>query len=118
MPLLSVRTNATPPDSTAVEALLREFSIKVSQHLGKPEAYVMTCFEAGVPMTFAGSSSEPVAYLELRSVGSIGTDATTAMSADFCQLIEERLGVPAARTYIAFSPWEGYLWGWNGRTFG
>jgi phenylpyruvate tautomerase PptA (4-oxalocrotonate tautomerase family) len=118
MPLLSVRTSAPQPDLEAADALLLEISGKVARHLGKPESYVMTSLEAGVPMTFAGSRAEPVAYLELKSVGSIRAEATQAMSAELCQLIERHLGVPAARTYIEFSPCEGYLWGWNGRTFG
>jgi phenylpyruvate tautomerase PptA (4-oxalocrotonate tautomerase family) len=118
MPLLSVRTSAAGPASETVEALLLQLSGTVAQHLGKPESYVMTSFEADVPMTFAGSCAEPVAYLELKSVGSLSPDATRRMSAELCRLIEEGLGVPAARTYIEFSPCEGHLWGWNGRTFG
>jgi phenylpyruvate tautomerase PptA (4-oxalocrotonate tautomerase family) len=130
MPLLSIRTSAPQPENRAVEKLLLELSARVARHLGKPESYVMTSLEADVPMTFAGSfagpsadptddpTADPVAYLEIRSVGSISPEATKAMSADFCRLIEERLGVPASRIYIAFSPCEGYLWGWNGRTFG
>jgi hypothetical protein len=118
MPLLSVRTSAPAPAATELDGLLPELSGRIAGHLGKPEAYVMTSFEGGVAMTFAGSGAEPVAYLELKSVGRLSPQITAAISADLCGLIEERLGVPAARTYIEFAAAEGYLWGWNGRTFG
>lgn len=116
MPLLSVRTSAPAPAD--LEGLLGEISGRVATHLGKPEAYVMTAFEGGVAMTFAGSGTEPVAYLELKSVGRLSPQTTAAISADLCDLIEAQLGVPAARTYIEFAAAEGYLWGWNRRTFG
>jgi len=118
MPLLSIRTSAPAPAAAELDGLLREISGRIAAHLGKPEAYVMTAFEGGVAMTFAGSAAEPVAYLELKSVGRLSPQITTAISADLCGLVEERLGVPAARTYIEFAAAEGYLWGWNRRTFG
>lgn len=118
MPLLSIRTSAPVPATAELDGLLREISGRIAAHLGKPEAYVMTAFEGDVPMTFAGSAAEPVAYLELKSVGRLSPQITTAISADLCGLVEERLGVPAARTYIEFAASEGYLWGWNRRTFG
>ncbi|MFO8239254.1 MAG: phenylpyruvate tautomerase MIF-related protein, partial [Prochlorococcaceae cyanobacterium] len=118
MPLLSIRTSAPAPAAADLDGLLREISGRIATHLGKPEAYVMTAFEGDVAMTFAGSGREPVAYLELKSVGRLSPESTAAISADLCGLIEERLAVPAARTYIEFAAAEGYLWGWNRRTFG
>ena len=118
MPLLTVKTSVTRPAAAKVESLLLEISGRIARHLGKPEAYVMTAFEGAVPMTFAGTTTEPVCYLELKSVGTFSPAKTKALSADLCALIEERLGVPAARTYIEFAGVEGHLWGWNGGTFG
>jgi phenylpyruvate tautomerase PptA (4-oxalocrotonate tautomerase family) len=118
MPLLTVKTSVTRPAAAEVESLLLEISGRIARYLGKPEAYVMTAFEGEVPMTFAGSTTEPVCYLELKSVGTFSPAKTQAISADLCALIEERLGVPAARTYIEFTGAEGHLWGWNGGTFG
>ncbi|SBO41856.1 phenylpyruvate tautomerase MIF-related protein [Cyanobium sp. NIES-981] len=118
MPLITVRTSCESPSAAAVDALLLDLSARVARHLGKPEAYVMTAFEAGVPMTFAGSRDQPVCYLELRSVGGFSPTTTAAVSADLCQLVADSLGVPPERTYVAFMAAEGYLWGWNGRTFG
>jgi phenylpyruvate tautomerase PptA (4-oxalocrotonate tautomerase family) len=118
MPLISVRTSCASPPQAAVEALLLDLSARVARHLGKPEAYVMTSFEADVPMTFAGRSDQPACYLELKSVGGFMPTTTAAISADLCRVIADGLGVPPERTYIEFGAAEGYLWGWNGRTFG
>ena len=118
MPLLTVKTSAAQPAPEVVDALLLDLSARIAKHLGKPESYVMTAFDGGVPMTFAGSAAEPVCYLELKSVGKLSPATTKAISADLCELIEQQLGVPASRTYIEFAGAEGYLWGWNGGTFG
>ncbi|WP_159783370.1 phenylpyruvate tautomerase MIF-related protein [Sodalinema gerasimenkoae] len=117
MPLIQVKTSAHAPDKAAVEGMLQALSSKLSGHLGKSESYVMTAFEADVPMTFGGSL-DPVCFIEIKSIGSMSPSQTRAMSADFCQEIESRLGVPSKRTYIEFADAKGAMWGWNGSTFG
>jgi phenylpyruvate tautomerase PptA (4-oxalocrotonate tautomerase family) len=117
MPLIKVQTSISTPESSQVQELLKNLSAKLAKHLGKPESYVMTAFESNVPMTFAGSF-EPACYLEIKSVGTMSNAQTKAMSQDFCQEIDRRLGVPTNRIYIEFADAKGYLWGWNGSTFG
>ncbi len=116
MPLIKVKTSAPAPDKSAVEGFLKTLSAKLAKHLGKPESYVMTAFKADVPMTFAGTT-EPVCYIEIKSIGSMTPAQTKSMSQDFCQQIEEALGVPAKRTYIEFADAKGSMWGWNSSTF-
>lgn len=115
MPLIKVQTSVASIERSAVEEMLKELSAKLAKHLGKPESYVMTAFESDVPMTFGGTS-EPVCYVEIKSIGKMG-DRTLAMSQDFCQQISDRLGVPKNRIYIEFSDAQGPMWGWNGSTF-
>lgn len=117
MPLIKVQTSTPTPEKTTVDALLATLSAKLARHLGKSESYVMTAFEPGLKMTFAGTS-DPACYLEVKSVGTLTPAQTQAMSQDFCQVIEETLGVPAHRTYIEFADARGAMWGWNGSTFG
>lgn len=114
--LTLIQTSVNQPDQEQVENLLKTLSAKLAKHLGKPESYVMTAFEAKIPMTFAGTT-EPVCYIEVKSVGKMTSSQTKAMSQDFCQIIQEELGVPAKRTYLEFANAEGNLWGWNGSTF-
>jgi phenylpyruvate tautomerase len=116
MPLLKLQTSIKP-ESTQVEDLLKTLSRALSQHLSKPESYVMTAFEAGTPMTFAGST-DPCCYVEIKSVGQFSDSQTQAMSEAFCGQIEALLGIPKQRIYIEFTDAKGYLWGWNGTTFG
>jgi phenylpyruvate tautomerase len=117
MPLIKVQTSATSPDKATVESMLKDLSFSLASHLGKPESYVMTAFEAEVPMTFAGTT-DPVCYIEIKSVGTMGGTKTKAMSSDFCAKVESTLGVPQNRTYIEFADAPGAMWGWNGSTFG
>lgn len=116
MPLIKVQTSITVPDPAAVEALLKTLSHNLAQHLGKSEAYVMTAFEAGVAMTFGGTA-DPVCYLEIKNIGTMKPTQTQAMSQDFCQVVEQQLGVPANRIYLEFTDAQRHLWGWNSRTF-
>ena len=116
MPLIKVQTSVAAPEKADVESMLKDLSASLSNHLGKPESYVMTAFESDVPMTFAGDTG-PTCYIEIKSVGTMGSAKTKAMSQDFCTQIKDKLGVPENRTYIEFADAQGAMWGWNGRTF-
>lgn len=117
MPLIKVQTSVAAPDRPTLEVLLKQLSTSLAKHTGKPESYVMTAFEPGIAMTFAGTT-DPVCYIEIKSIGSLSSAQTQAMSQDFCQQVNTALGVPLNRTYIEFADAKGYLWGWNGSTFG
>ena len=112
VPLINVRTSL--PAVQDGPALLQELSSALAEQTGKPEAYVMTLLETGVPMTFAGSA-EPCAYVEIKSIGAL---RPPAMTTAFCQLIQTRTGIPANRIYIGFDDVQASCWGWNGSTFG
>ena len=68
MPLIKVKTNIV--DVQAPDTLLKRLSAALAAATGKPESYVMTLLDSGVPMTFAGSE-EPCAYVEIKSIGSL-----------------------------------------------
>jgi phenylpyruvate tautomerase PptA (4-oxalocrotonate tautomerase family) len=117
MPLIKIQTSVSQPANADVEIMLKSLSAKLAKHTGKPESYVMTAFEAEVPMTFGGST-EPTCYIEIKSVGTMKPDQTQAMSQDFCQEINQSLGIDKNRIYIEFADAKGTMWGWNGTTFG
>ena len=77
----------------------------------------MTAFEPGIQMSFAGTF-EPVCYLEIKRVGTMSSQQTSSMSQDFCQVIQDKLGISSDRIYIEFADAKGAMWGWNKRTFG
>lgn len=117
MPLIKVQTSVNAPEKSKVEELLKNLSSRLSKHLGKPESYVMTAFEPDVSMTFGGTNS-PVCYIEIKNIGNMNPAQTKTMSQDFCQQINQTLGVPVDRIYIEFADTKGAMWGWNGTTFG
>ncbi len=117
MPLIKVQSSVHAPESAVVEGLLKTLSGKLAKHVGKPESYVMTAFEPNVAMTFGGTV-EPTCYIEIKNIGTMSPAQTKAMSQDFCQTINEKLGVPTNRIYIEFVDAKGSMWGWNSSTFG
>ncbi|HLP88919.1 MAG TPA: phenylpyruvate tautomerase MIF-related protein [Nostocaceae cyanobacterium] len=117
MPLIKVQTSISAPAKPEIENLLKQLSSKLAQHTGKPESYVMTAFEPEIPMTFAGTT-EPVCYIEIKSIGTMKPEQTKAMSQDFCQQINQSLNIPTNRIYIEFNDAKGSMWGWNNTTFG
>ena len=114
MPYLNIQTNAdlVPEQQTK---LLDQASQLVAGLLDKPESYVMVALQACVAMRFGGGDA-PLAYLELKSLG-LPRARTAELSAALSELIEQALGIPAARVYIEFSDPDRSMWGWNGGTF-
>lgn len=114
MPLLQIQTNQ-PLDSNQQQDLLGKASAEVAALLGKPEHYVMISYVHNQAMLFGGSN-EPLAYLELKSIG-LPESKTASLSAALTQLLGDQLGVPADRIYIEFADAPRAMWGWNGGTF-
>ncbi|EKQ71325.1 Macrophage migration inhibitory factor (MIF) [Leptolyngbyaceae cyanobacterium JSC-12] len=117
MPLIKVQTSVSTVEKAEIESLLKTLSASLAKHIGKPESYVMTAFESNVPMTFGGTT-DPVCYIEVKNVGSMSPTQTKTMSQDFCRTVSDAIAVPANRIYIEFADAKGYMWGWNGSTFG
>ena len=110
MPYLKIKSNQEIKPS-----LLKQTSNTVAEALGKPERYVMVEAEHNPNMLFAGSD-EPLAYLELKSIG-LPASATASLSETICNLIEKELGIAKERIYIEFADAPRNMWGWNGGTF-
>ncbi|BEV36465.1 ATLS1-like light-inducible protein [Synechococcus sp. M16CYN] len=94
--------------------MLKKLSAALAEATGKPETYVMTLFNSGLHMTFAGSD-EPCAYVEIKSIGAL---IPSKMTSQFCKLIEESIGISKDRIYIGFDDVDASKWGWNSSTFG
>lgn len=114
MPLLKIQTNQTISEPSRYN-LLQQASATIAELLGKPERYVMVSLEPNPHMLFAGTA-EPLAYLELKSIG-LPQEHTRELSASLCRLMTEHLGIPPDRVYIEFADAPRPLWGWNSGTF-
>ncbi|MCC6415540.1 MAG: hypothetical protein IT582_06500 [Opitutaceae bacterium] len=113
MPYLKIQTNL-PLSAKAQRTVMREASILVARELEKPESFVMIAVQPDTAMLFAGSD-EPVAFLELKSVGLPGRK-TKALSQVLCTLIETHLGITKDRVYVKFIDVNRGMWGWKGDT--
>lgn len=111
MPVLSIESNQTLRNDTSLASI----SKRVAEILGKPESYVMIRYCHNPDMLFAGSN-DPLAYLELKSLG-LPESKTADFSAVLAQLMQDELGVSATRIYIEFASPERHMFGWNGSTF-
>lgn len=114
MPLLSIETNQSLSEEKTA-SLIREASSTAASLLGKPESYVMVRITHNPAMMFGGTT-EPLAYMELKSLG-LPENRTTELSAGLCELLSRQLDIPANRVYIEFANGIRHLWGWNGGTF-
>jgi phenylpyruvate tautomerase len=114
MPYLKIQTNL-PLTRKAERTVLKEASALVAQELDKPESLVMVALQPDTAMLFAGSD-DPVAFLELKSVGLPGRK-TKLLSRALCALIEEHLGVVPERVYVKFIDVNRGMWGWKGDVF-
>lgn len=115
MPYLKLNTNVSLASSSSSE-LAAELSRQVTQITGKPERYVMIEVNTDKIMRFAGNT-EPLAYLECKSIG-LSQIQAKSLSASITQLLTEKLAIDGDRVYIEFSNCAPEWWGWNGSTFG
>jgi len=114
MPLLKIQTNQ-PLSQADARSLAAKSSRMVAELLGKPEAYVMVSVETNAAMQFAGTE-EPLAYLELKSIG-LPKTITSPASRALCDLVTAETGIATNRIYIEFTDAPHNMWGWNGDTF-
>lgn len=114
MPFLKIQTSHPLPEAAA-KSLAADAAALVAEQLGKPERYVMISVEHNAVMQFAGSD-DPLAYLELKSIG-LPESATTELSRALCELVSGAAGISQDRIYIEFANAPRKMWGWNGATF-
>lgn len=114
MPLLKIETNQAV-EADARSRLIAAASQQVAALLGKPERYVMVSLQENPAMLFGGSN-DPLAYLELKSIG-LPESRTAELSRALAELMHSELGLPADRVYIEFADAPRSMWGWNGGTF-
>lgn len=96
---------------------IRKDAVEIlSQELGKSKEFIVTLIHDSVAIEF-GQSGTPCAYVEVKSVGTLSPEQTTAMSDRMCNAMQRILSIPPDRIYIEFQESPRHLWGWNGKTF-
>lgn len=115
MPYLKLSTNVNV-NAEQSSQLLADFSRLLSKETSKPERYVMVELAGNNVMMFGGNT-DPLAYVECKSIG-LSKPQANSLSTEIAHLLQQRLSVPMDRVYIEFSNCPAEFWGWNGSTFG
>lgn len=110
MPFINMKTTATL-DIAKKDALSKELCIITRDCLGKGENWVMTGFEGNASLCFLGSTKD-IAYVEVKCYGYPTKPQMNLMTRKVCTLLEEELGIPKKRIYVAYFPTED----WDGMT--
>ena len=113
MPFINVTTN-TALDNDAVTALKSDLGVAITAIPGKSEAWLMVNVNDKSSLFFKGSD-EKCAMFEVSIFGTASDSAYDELTSRICKISEERLGVPAARTYVKYGETEH--WGWNNMNF-
>lgn len=104
-------------------ALSKEKEIKLKEKLGqaieilpgKSERSLMLEFHDNCRMYFRGESSAPMAYVEVKILGTSTKEYFSRLSAAICKILEEELSIAPENVYIKYE--EVTHWGWNGSNF-
>ncbi len=113
MPFINTKTTAFIGEA-AKESLAKAYCKIARECLGKGEAWVMCGFEPEASISFRGEMDN-AAYIEVKAYGKLSAEGTDKMTAQVTDLIEDELGIPADRCYVAYFPVE--MWGWSGSNF-
>ena len=113
MPMIHTRVNIPIPKETE-ENLARRLGEAI-RLLGKSEEWLMLHFDEKCSLYFRGKSDSPMAYVEVKLLGSAGTDAYAFMTQEICHILKEELAIPPECVYVYYDETDD--WGWNGSNF-
>ena len=113
MPFIDLKTNKEL-SKELIEAVKADLGEAITAIPGKSEAWLMVKAEGGADMFFKGDGSD-CAMFDVAIFGSASDSAYDELTARICKISEERLSVPASRTYVKYSEYSH--WGWNGMNF-
>ena len=96
-------------------ALATSATTVVAELLGKPESVTMAVVETGLPMTFGGTP-EPTVLFEVEGIELDGEPAE-GLCIVLSDLAEEKLGVPADRTFLKLGNVPRGYWAGNRKVY-
>lgn len=114
MPFIGTKVSTT---------LSKEKEIKLKEKLGqaigilpgKSERSLMLEFEDNCRLYFRGDNSAPMAYVEVKILGTSTKEYFSKLSAAICEMLEDELSISPENVYIKYE--EVTHWGWNGSNF-
>tara|TARA_B100000989_G_C19330384_1_gene380541 strand:+ start:183 stop:539 length:357 start_codon:yes stop_codon:yes gene_type:complete len=116
MPLLKLQSSAVQPNSDLQIEFQKNAELILSNEIGKSIDFVLVIQEFDCTMSFGGDSKQPVAFFEIKNVGSLSNKVTQNLSILLCELCTKQFSIPADRIYLEFQESARTHWGWNGKT--
>ena len=113
MPYINTTTNINI--TTKQEEIIKARYAQAVSIIGKGEAYLMLGFNSGVSMYFGGKNNSPLAFVEVKFLGSSTADKLSALTGEICKILSEELNIAPDKIYVKYEPTEH--WGWNGANF-
>ncbi|MGM9877402.1 MAG: phenylpyruvate tautomerase MIF-related protein [Bacilli bacterium] len=111
MPYIKTSTNVK-----IEEEKLNTIKSKMGQAIklmGKAEDWLMLEFNDDIKMYFRGNCDNPIAFLDVRVLGSVNN--SNEMTHELTNIISNELGISPNNIYISY---QGYSdWGYNGSNF-
>lgn len=81
--------------------------------MGKSEDWLMLEFNDNAKMYFKGNKDNPIAFLDVKVLGSVNN--SNEMTMELTNIISSELGIAPNNIYISY---QGYSeWGYNGNNF-
>lgn len=114
MPYIS--TKVSLPISKEAEAeLSKKYGEIITLIPGKTERWLMLSFEDNARLWFAGKNDAPIAYVELKLLGTTTDAVYDKLTAAICEALSESLGISPENIYVKYE--EADRWGWNNGNF-
>ena len=110
-----IDSKITVPVSAEVKEYLKTELGKLIQTLGKSETYLMVGIDDAYELGLGGKKLEKGAYVSVSLYGNAPKAAYDKLTAQICELLSERLGIPGSAVYVTYHPVSD--WGWNGANF-
>ena len=101
MPMFILNTNASSLDHDLCESIRAEAVNIINTEIGKSPDFIVTLINQSVNLKF-GQSDDPCAYIEIKNVGQIPEEKTTALSHKLAQLLFDKVGISKDKAYIEF----------------
>ncbi len=114
MPYINTKTTVSLSEEKKA-ALAMRYGKAIALIPGKSEAHLMLGFEDGVTMYFAGNMGEPMAFIEVKILGTAQKKDLEVLTKEICDILKDELGISGDHVYVKYE--EITHWGWNGRNF-
>lgn len=111
MPFISTKTTESI-NSEKRELIKSKLGKAIELIPGKTENWLMLSFDDNCSMYFKGSSESPLAFVEVKLLGSASRSAYENLTEAITSILNEELGIKSDCIYIKYEECE--TWGWNG----